>query len=494
MVKETNRNATLSGQSHSDFWLRIVTYAGAAVLLILSLYYYKLRDGFGDTPYDIVKMIHNNGFVIENNRFAAALNQWMPVLLLKAGAPLKAVAVAYSFCYVLTPMVMALLAIHWLRQTYTAIAILLLFTLMNSLLFYYPVSELQMGLATLLFYNGIIDYCAKERNRRAAFIAATILCVPTIAFCHPMAAPAFAGWLLYRLGRKDAKWSLTGIAVFCFAMAYIIKTLYFVSHYEAEAGKNLTLGRVGSFGLNYYAGPFSISFYKYLLDDAFLVPLILLCSIALLIYQRRWLLLLTGLMAILLAYTVILLAFEDFTGGRTYEYYFEHYMQAPVVMLILVFIQALEKLRMNVLIKAIAVGLILIVSFAKIISNSASHLARQRWEYAYLELMERLHIRKAALSLKWVSPGIPRSDIWAIAPETLLLSALENPSASKTLFVVEQLNASKEALQKTDEWLIGNWSIKQQELPERYFILGDKPYLLLDSNVADSELEHMLWR
>jgi hypothetical protein len=135
-----------SGKRSPDILLNVVLYCGMATLLFLSLYHYRLRIGFSDTSYYIVDMTRNGGLVIAHNRIVCILTQWLPALFIHFSAPLKTVAAAYSFCYSLAPVLMALLAMHWLWQPFTALTILLLFTLLNTLLFYYPVSELQTGL------------------------------------------------------------------------------------------------------------------------------------------------------------------------------------------------------------------------------------------------------------------------------------------------------------------------------------------------------------
>ena len=316
--------------------LNLVLYGSMIVLLAFALCYYKLRI-FSDTAGYLTDIIRNDGFVIAHNRFISVLNQWLPVLLLKAHASLKVIAVAYSFSYTLVPVALALLCMHWLKRPYHALAIMLLVLLMNVLLFYYAVSELQMGLCLLLFYDSAADY-AQQSGRRKVLDVLTIIILPTFAFSHPLCLPVFIGWLLYRLLKERADYRSTGIAVLCFFTAYGIKKIWFTTVYEAQ--KAFTWEIVRPFGFNYYDGPFAQSIYSHILTQTFMMPAVLLCTIVLLARMRKYRLLILLITMTGGIFTVILLTFEDWST-HFYDHYHEHMLQPAVFFLVLLFCYAL---------------------------------------------------------------------------------------------------------------------------------------------------------
>ncbi len=473
-------------------WLKLCLYAAAAVLLALSLYYWKLRSGFSDTPNYIVNMTRNNGFEFAHNRYVSFVNQWLPALLIKLQAPLQAIGITYSLAYTLAPVLMMLLALHWLRQPGTALAILLQFTLMNALLFYYTCSELQMGLGLLLLYNGIYDhYLEAPARRRLSFGIATLLLVPTVLFSHPMAVPVLGCWLLFRVICRKQSWQTLALILSCIAASYLVKHAWFVSPYEANKGLSWEIIR--PFGLNYFGGGLSLSFYRYIGKDAFLVPALLLLTIGLLIRQRNWRLLATTIFSVGILYVLVIIVYEDLNGMHIYDHYHEHYMQPAILFLVLAFTDALMRLKLDQRIIAVCMAAIFTISLAKINTGSEWLAYRQKWELSYLRLMDRLGLKKAVAGRVWAPEGIWKGSFWSAGNETLFLSALDGPEKAKTLFLVWDIKDFKEPYQEKDLVLMDGYAYPQASLPARYFRLNDKPYVILENTVPDTVLAQMRW-
>lgn len=469
--------------------LHAVLYGSMAVLLVLSLLYYKLRI-FSDTAQYLTDMVRHDGFAVSHNRFVSVLNQVLPVIMLKLDASPAAIAMAYSFNYSLVPVTLGLLCIHWLRRPYHALAILLLVALMNVLLFYYTVSELQMGLCLLLFYDAVSDYTSDTKDWKS-FSIVSILFLPTIAFSHPTALITCAGWICYRIlkDRKDV--FITGLSAAGLLASFIIKKLWFTSSYEA--GKGLTWERIRPFGLNYYEGPFARSIYHYVFSEAFLVPLFLIVTIVFLVMMRRYLLIGLLLAMVTGIFTLVLINFEDWST-RLFDHYYEHMLQPAVFFIILMFCFALAKIPGKEWLKAGALCLVFVISFAKISSGSVEHVARQRWFSGYLDLMDKMGLKKAVVGRIWVPPGMDRGSFWSASWESLWLSSFDGPEKSKTLFLSWDTHDIHEPIHATDEFVTDGWSFKQNSLQTQYFSLGDKPYVILETVVADSVLEQLRWR
>jgi hypothetical protein len=472
-----------------DYLLRVVLYLGMAGLLILSLLNYKLRDGFSDASYYLMDMTRNGGFVIAHNRIVCVLTQWLPALLMQFGASFKTLAISYSFCYSLAPVLMALLALHWLRQPFTALAILLLFTLMNAQLFYYPVSELQTGLGLLLLYNGIVDYSNAREGRNRRLVLASLILAPLIAFSHPMALPTFVCWLFYRFINDKAGWKKLSIIALLFFAAFLVKQFLFLSNYESS--KVFGWEQFKPFGINYYYGPLGQSFLSYVPRNAIGMLIVLACTITLLTYHRKWKLLATTLVSIVALYTLVMIAFEQFDGSHKYDHYYEHYLQPCVLFLVLTFTTAIASFHLEGRIKAAAIGTVLLISFIHIINRSEWHERRQRWQCSYLNMMDSLQVKKAVVHRKWGPERMWIPSFWSSSTETLFLSSLKGPEHSKTLYMSWDINDIDEPYQQPDKILLDGSSLEQSTLPTRYFRLGNKPYVILEHVVPDTVLARL---
>jgi hypothetical protein len=481
-------------QQTAGVWLKICLYASAAFLLFLSLRYWKIRSGFSDTPNYIVIMTRKNGFELAHNRYVAVVNQWLPVLLMKLKTSMLAIGISYSFAYTLAPVVMMFLALRWLKQPATALAILLLYTLLNALLFYYTCSELQMGLGLLLLYNGIYDYYLEAPGKRTlSFGIATMLLVPTVVFAHPMSIPVLACWVLFRLLCRKQSWQTLIIILLLIGISYLVKRGWFTSPYEAE--KELKWEIFRSFGLSYYyGGNLTKTFYKYIWRDAFLVPLVLVLTVGMLIWQRNWRLLLSTLLSVVLLFTLVIIVYDDSGGGGpTYDHYHEHYMQPAMMFLLLGFSDAVLRLKLDQRVVTTALAAILVISLAKINSGSEWLTYRQKWELNYLKLMDQLGLKKAVAERNRAPDGVTKGSFWSAGNETLFLSALDGPDKAKTLFLAWDLKHIDEPWQQNDVVLMDGYGYPQSSLPARYYKLDDKPYVILEHIVPDSVLEHLRW-
>jgi|GEM_PF-3413127 len=470
--------------------LHLVLYGSMVTLLIFSLSYYKLRVAFSDSASYLTDITRNDGFFVAHGRFVSVLNQWIPFFLVKAGASLKALAVAYSFNYSLAPVLFSLICMHWLKRPYHALAIMMLVLLMNSLLFYYTCSELQMGLTVLLFYDAVVDRM-KEKRSWPTFLLLTFLLMPFIAFSHPTNIAVFAGWVVYRMIRRWSDYRYVSIAGVWYIASYLAKKAWFTTTYEAS--QMVTWETFRPFGLNYYNGPFARSFYKYFVSEAFMVGVVFILMIVMLLWLRKYKLLVfvTGTMAVL--FTIIVIKFENWSS-HFYDHYHEHMMQTVIFFLVLSFSYGMSKIPGRPYLKAAIVAIVFVISLAKINSGREALIARQKWLYNCLALMDKLGLKKAAAGRVWVPEGMTRGTFWSSSWETLILSSLEGPENSKTLFLAWNIDEVKEPVYKTDEFISDANTYPQNTLPQQYFRLDDKPYVFLEHVVPDSVLEHLRWQ
>jgi hypothetical protein len=262
-----------------------------------------------------------------------------------------------------------------------------------------------------------------------------------------------------------------------------------VVFFQLRVVKQLHWDRFKPFGFNYYYGPLGRSFFSHVWEHAVYVLLIFVATIVVLGYLKKWKLLVAAFGAIIALYTLVMIAFEEFDGSHVYDHYYEQYVQPCLFFLVLAFSIALVSLRIDIRIKAAAIAVILIGSFVNINDHSEWYERRQNWQYNFLGLMDRLHLKKAIVGRNWGPDGIVPGTFWSSSTETLFLSSLEGPEHSKTLFMAWNINEVHEPYNMPDVFLLDGSSFRQSTLPSRYFRLGDKPFVILEQVLPDSVLE-----
>ncbi len=299
------------------------------------------------------------------------------------------------------------------------------------------------------------------------------------------------GWIVYRLlvnrsGYKEVTFS--AIVVFATLAA---KKLWLTSTYEA--GKMLTWEAIRPFGLNFYSGPFALSIYDYIVEDAFMMLAVLAATIGMLVWLRHYKFL--GLLVIMIIgiFTLVLINFEDWKS-HVYDQYYEHHLQSIMFFIVLIFCFALARVRVKQSLIAGVLAVVFCVCLVKIGNGSEPQYSRQRWMQGYLDLMDSLHAKKAVLGRIQVRKGMVMGSFYSSSAESLILSAMEGPEHSKTMFMAWDVNDIREPVNATDQMLNDSWTYKQSELPERYFQLGNKSYIILDKVVPDSTLQRLYWR
>ncbi len=468
--------------------LHALLYVVMVVLLVYAIVFFKLRI-FSDAAIIILDMLRLHGFGIAHARFVADINQLLPLGLATVHAPLKDVLLAYSVNHELVPIACALLCMYWLRRPYHALAILLLCVLMAVLLFYYPVSELQTGLILLLLYDALAEEAVEGRKVKA-FYALGLVLLPVIVFAHPMAIVSLMGWLAFRLLKPRRKLSQIAFIAGVIFLTIAVKMLWFVSYYETNKLMSWDMAR--AYGLNYYVGPFARSWYKYLVQDAFPVPILFVVTIGLLWRLRNFRLLALLLLFSIGAFTLVLLNFENWNGA-VYDHYYEHQMQPIIFFMLLILCDALSRSKLPKGLPVAAFALVFAISFIKVGQGKDFHEERQKWMAGYMHLMDRMQIKKAVVGRNWIREDMIRSTYWSGAQESLLLSAIDGPTHAKTLYPAWDPKHIQEPAQAGNMFVGDARFFPIDQLPKYYFQLDKKPYVILDNVVPDSVLNSLYW-
>lgn len=462
----------------------------SAALIYLSIVYAKERVIFSDTAVYMFDLVRTRHFVVPTNRFISILSQLLPRAGLGLGLPLQAIVVLYSVNLILIPVGSAMLVRYLFKQAGLALAILLFCIIMGSSLFYYPVSEFQMGLCLLFVYHGLL-LAFKKGNRAAVYYIAGATLLVFITFSHPMCLPVMAVWLLWLVVTEPSVKAKDLV----FPTCIIILTYYLKEHYFKAMIGNIAFDDDRAEGLKNFAGTFDSYFNNNLVQsslksiwgDHFIAVLLLLFSLVYLFWQRKW-----GAVMLLAStcfgfWLLVSVTFKD----KVYNYYFEHLYQPLPFFIALAFVTYGIKLFGAPYKMAIVLTAALVISIAKMNNAHEDNAQRQAWLYRCFDLMRSYHLRKAAIGNGYAIGD--QNQYWSVTCESTLLSSLDPEDSSRTLLVTSRFDNMKEEIDQTGSLVLGVkcW-IPISELNHLYFRLNaGKSYGILDSLVSTQELNNL---
>ncbi len=212
--------------------LYYIGFGAYAVMLLLSVLFYKERMTFLDGSYVLFHIIRKGTFCIEHFRYGAALAQIYPLLALKLGLSMNAIMVSYSAGYILNYFFCYVICGSLLKQYRIALVVLLINLLFVTYTFYWPVSELPQGLLICMVVFALIW----GRSKPATW-GLVVVALVALTFFHPMMFFAMAYTLVFFMLRKDINLDRRVVYVVAaiFFAAAVAKQLLVKSQYEADA-------------------------------------------------------------------------------------------------------------------------------------------------------------------------------------------------------------------------------------------------------------------
>lgn len=121
------------------------------LLLLFCIAYYRERILIYDTSFYLFNIIKNGNFFIPHGRYAIVITQILPLLAIKLGLPLKIVMKAFSLNVGLFYYALYLLIRYTLKDKFGGWLLIFSFALFAQTTYFYTVSEIQIGLAFIIF-------------------------------------------------------------------------------------------------------------------------------------------------------------------------------------------------------------------------------------------------------------------------------------------------------------------------------------------------------
>jgi len=464
---------------------RLVIYFFLLLLIILSVVFYKERVIFTDTVDVLIKVLKQKSLAVTTNRYTSIFGQFLPLAAFKLGLSLRLIVIAYSLNLILIPVVFCLASMFWFRETKTAWSILLFYTIMNARLFYFPVSEFQIGLCFLLFYVGLYQHYLKRKLNPYVFWVLSLGFIPTVIFSHPLSVPVLAAWIVLQFFINEKPWKATiGIGVLA-VMAYALKKFFFIVPYDIE--KKQGLERFNHFSLQCFDSRLANEFYKAVVQDYFFIPLLFLLTIAVLIYVRKYM---AAALFILIVFALWVLVTVTF-GDEPYYYYIEH-MYQPVTFFLALAASRYVSLKVPRRLVTIILSVVLVVSINKIFIEKELLQRRLRWYEGAFELMDKKGIKKAIIGVGEHNIDFFKSDMWITVFESLILSSLKGPEHAKSITIVWNEEDARSVLDEKENLIgVALNLLPINELPSQYFHIGNGNYTMLSDIYTNEELRKL---
>ena len=460
---------------------KLTIYLTSGILLLMSLLFYKERITFSDTAAYVSHIMARDKFEIGViNRYISIIPELLPYCAFKLGLPLKAILILYSISFTLIPIVLSLIAYHNFKEPFTAWSILIFYTLMSMNLFYYPVSEYQIGLCFILFFMGYITHAQKRESNNLQFILINLLFIPTIIFSHPL---SFFVWIniliLHTLFNKIIKRQL--ITIICVTiLSAVVKRLFFNIDYEHN--KFSQINNFKNFSTNDLAQELGSTFARLLIQDYFLVIILTILILIFLWQSKKTLLSFVFLASVIAWWVLITVCFQ----AEIYDHYYEHMYQAIPLIVSFVFCQYYLRQYKSKWTPLI-VSIILIISLSKINSRSQFYTERINWLENCFAFMDKINCKKAIFTTEYILPSQGRVSFWSIPYETLLLSSLKGSQYSKTIYIAGNLNdLSKDMNLVYDIDELGDWPL----VPTQYFTIEKRQYCIPENYISREVIQN----
>lgn len=447
------------------FRLGLVIYA---MLLGLSVFFYKERIIFIDLAFHLFDILRTDALAIQNYRFGAAATQVVPLWAARAGLSLQHVAMLYSMSFIIYYSAVFIVLSRWLKNSVMALAMLLFSTLMVTHTFYWAQSELPQGMAFTFIYFALLINVLQQNKASLSFVALALPVLIVVCFFHPLLlfvltfVLVFLG-LSYPTQRKFLAYNFAAIVAI-----YAIRNIVFKTTYDSGAYGNL-LKNLWELFPNYFTIQSVKNFVKYLLRDYNILLLVGAWCVYFYARQREKMAWLKAawLVAVCAGYSFMINI--SYPQGATQFYLENQYLLLGVMVAIPFVLDVLPTISTQK--QRGIIAFIALTGIIRIYWNHDIYTTRLDWYRQFLTQAEQREQPKIVVSAN----KLPLDTVlmaWGGTYEFWLLSTLERGKTA-SITVSSDLDGLN--------WTMGNrralvtdWGVfEYKDLPARYFICND---------------------
>ncbi len=439
-------------------------------LFILAWNHYVIRSLFLDGSFFLFFMLKEGTFNIENYRYGAVVAEWLPMLMIKTGQPLSSIMRAYSLSYIIYYLVLFVILFFGLKKRGFAWGVLLIQFLMAGASFYWPISELQLGLGWTFLMLGFWDWNRTEDSKLKWISILYLLPITLFYTCfHPLLIFAWfiaGGYILIsnRWYRNWADW------LFFFAVlgAIFLKNYLLKQPYEESRMEYLL--KVFELFPNYHEIPSMRTFVKHIFTQYYLLFLAFFFLIVYWIRKKRW----KSLAFIILSFLGYLLLIKCAYNEVGSMFYHENMLLILGMIVALPFAQELVPRLIMSRFNRFAFVLFLIVRLLHINIHSLPFERHMRFHE------EQIAGARDADFQKVIVTDVDEANrnliqFWGSSFETLLMSSMDGPENSVTVIVKD--NPDFWGPERGKGLFLTEWYwVPAEELPKEYLNIGSQSY------------------
>jgi hypothetical protein len=452
------------------------------VLFILALLFYLERTIFVDPCYAVFNLLYYRDYVVEAGRMAAVAPQTLALLAIKLELPLKVILAVYSMSFILLYYLIFLVIAYLFKLDRLALAVPLLLMLGVKYSFFWISTETHQALVYTILLYAFLTWSMRFKSNLLFWLLRLVLAAGIMFLCF-YSHPVSLFTVLFVLG-----FFIIDNKLWLKPDGYLLGALII----GLALFKFLTSSATGY--ESFYFRGFGEFFTR--LGDVFHAESYLFLKAKILnIYLFSWMLfLITSVWYIIekqylkLGYYLISLLFLSLVLFTTFNIWYFPFIQEKNLMGLNIFllIPFLKDVVFPAGRKQVLSQLFLIGMFVMGVAHvaSASLFYRNRLTYIgnLITSARRFPEKKFIVSESMIDRNQLNVN-WGLAPETLILSSLESPDSSISMYINDENGKIAEGTNLNDSLLFicAPWAkdLEIRRLDRHYFRLSNSPYRVL---------------
>ncbi len=456
------------------FIFGILTYTA---LLFLALFFYKERTIFTDIAFHLFYYSKDGNIFIQNNRFGAALTQWVPVLAMDMELPLTTVLKLYSGWFILYYLIIFLIVLLKFKNKELALTLLGFSFLMTTDTFYWIQSELPQGIGFCILCFAWLEY-QDFKTKNILYFIIQLIFLGTILFFHPLLIFVYGFLQLFFLMRyrllfpEESKFKKHIYSLLLYIGLFIIKSFLIPeTEYDSRA-----MGQLSSFISlfpNYFDLRSNRNFLFLLAKNYYLLGFLLLL-IWRFYFKNKQKLNLRFFLAFFFGYLLLI----NVTHSYLEPNFYAENLYLPLSIFVLVPFAYDFLPQWNYKNKFLLLGILISFRLLHLCANSTKFTDRLNWQREFLtETYPNkvlMNSEDAPMDLLWME--------WSSPYEFWLLSTIET-GKTRCIFITNEWEKFKPQAKMQQYFITKFGASSYEKLKPPYFILEDNnSYILYDKN------------
>ena len=440
----------------------IIEHILFAVLGLFAILLFEERL-LADSSYYIFRVINNESFWVEHNRFILVFSQILPLIGVKLGFDLKTVLYLYSIGHVVFFYIIFLVTRYYYKSKEAGVFLLLLQTMGIMSGFFVPMFELYYCAGLLVLFSTILYYSNKKID-----IAILIVLALLILTGHPYTSILLVLILVLHAiqYKNEYLWSYA-VFLFIIIVVFVFKK-YTASEYEQ--------GKANAFISNLFNADYNFQYFKLLSGFMFRyykeLLFMELITIIYLLFSKNYLKLTLVVLAFIGTLVMVNISYFGFGHSRYQE---QVYFSLSFVVAYPFVIYLVKNKKLGFMISFLTLSYIIIIIRLFVIWGDRGY---------YTARVAQIKDNISTVRINEYSKFIINQDSltynpnWSYPIETLLMSSYDNGS-SITICTQEDMDYKDNKTEiRPSQYMFRRWEIYElSRLNSNYFKLDNGDYI-----------------